>query len=434
MTEFLNSLYSVNSKGHLMFGGSDTIELAKEYGTPLYVMDEEFIRERMQLYKSELASRFGGLSLPYFASKAFSIKRIYEIAAEEGIGCDAVSSGELYTIISAGFPCDKVIFHGNNKTDFDIKYGVENHVGYFAADNREELDILDSTAAKSGIKQKIMLRLSPGIDPHTHKKIITGSVDSKFGTAISTGQAMEITKYALTKHNLQLCGFHCHIGSQILDSQPFVDASSNMLGFIAEVKRELGFETQILNLGGGYGVRYIPEHREINYRNILGDIEENINNKCADYNIRRPDIMLEPGRSVVADAGITLYTVGSVKEITGFLNYVSIDGGMPDNPRYALYSSPYTISIANRANDKADYKCTVAGRCCESGDLIAEGIYLQRCVRGDILAVHMTGAYNYSMSSNYNRIPRPPVVMLKNGKPYTALKRESFEDLIRCDL
>ena len=430
----LHSNLAINENGHLTICGYDTVQLAKEYGTPLYIMDEDMIRENCRIYKHALESNFGIGSMPLYASKAFSCKRVYEIAKEEGIGCDVVSGGELYTAFKAGFPMEKVYFHGNNKTDSDIKLALDCKVGYFVVDNKEELVELNNQAKKLNIKQKILLRITPGIDPHTHKAIITGNVDSKFGSAIETGQAMSIVKSALSQSNIELCGVHCHIGSQIFECDPFTDAAAIMIDFIRQIKDETGHEMKILNLGGGMGVRYIEEDPIIDYKENIRKISEKIKGYAEKHDVKLPIILMEPGRSLVAAAGITLYTVGSVKEIPGFKNYVSIDGGMPDNPRYALYQSLYTCIIANKATEKADYVCNVAGRCCESGDLIAENTKLAHPEKNDILAVLCTGAYNYSMASHYNRLPKPPVVMVSKNNKYIAVKRESFDDLIRNDL
>lgn len=424
---------SVNEKGHLTFAGYDTVELAEKYGTPLYLMDEDKIREHIRAYKTAMADCFPEGSMPEFASKAFSCKQIYRIMAEEGIDIDVVSPGEIYTAASAGFPMENSFFHGNNKTDADIRFAIENKVGCFVVDGEDELTALNRIAGEMGVKQNILLRITPGIDPHTHKKISTGSVDSKFGTAIETGQAMEIVKKALALENIKLCGFHCHVGSQIFESQPFTDASEIMLEFIAEVRDTLGYTAEILNLGGGLGVRYTEDDPEIDYGEKIKEVAEILNSQCDKLGLPVPKILMEPGRSLVADAGMTLYTVGSVKEITGYKNYVSIDGGMTDNPRYTLYESPYTVILASRANDEKDYTATVAGRCCESGDLIQEDIKMPKPCRGEILAVLTTGAYNYSMASNYNRVGRPPVVMLGSERDYVAVRRETFKDICALD-
>ena len=424
---------SVNEKGHLTFAGYDTVELAEKYGTPLYLMDEDKIREHVRAYKTAMAKYFPTGSMPEFAGKAFSCKQIYRIMAEEGIDIDVVSPGEIYTAAAAGFPMENSFFHGNNKTDADIRFAIENKVGCFVVDGEDELSALDRIAGEMGVKQNILLRITPGIDPHTHKKISTGSVDSKFGTAIETGQAMEIVKNALSLENIKLCGFHCHVGSQIFESQPFTDASEIMLEFIAEVRDSLGYTAETLNLGGGLGVRYTEDDPEIDYGEKIKEVAKILNSQCEKLGLPVPKILMEPGRSLVADAGMTLYTVGSVKEITGYKNYVSIDGGMTDNPRYTLYESPYTVILASRANDEKDYTATVAGRCCESGDLIQENVKMPKPARGEILAVLTTGAYNYSMASNYNRVGRPPVVMLNSERDYLAVRRETFKDICALD-
>ena len=431
----LHENLSINEKNHLCIANRDTVELAEKYSTPLMVIDEERIRRNAKIYKEAMRDYFGEDSYPLFASKALSCKYVYRIARAEGIGIDLVSSGELYTAISEGFDLSKAYFHGNNKTDFDIRYGIENGVGHFVVDNMNELDVIDEIAREKGIIQGIIIRLTPGIDPHTHASISTGKVDSKFGIAIETGQATEAVKYTLSKKNVRLDGFHCHIGSQIFDIKPFCDAAKLMISYIAELKRELNFDTNVLNLGGGFGVRYIESQPELDYREFIRLISEYINDVVEKSSIKKPIILMEPGRSMVADSCLTLYTVGGTKEITGFKNYASVDGGMPDNPRYALYQSDYTVCLASRMNDVADFECTIAGRCCESGDLLQENVKIPKPQRGEILSVLVTGAYNYSMASNYNRIPRPAVVAIdKNGNDFVVIKRESFEDLIKNDL
>ena len=425
---------SVNKKGHLIFAGFDTVELAEKYGTPLYLMDEEKIREKVRIYKSAMEKYLPAGSAPEFASKAFSAKQIYRIMAEEGISTDLVSAGEIYTASSAGFPMEKSFFHGNNKTDADIRFALEKGVGYFIADNEDELAALDRIAGENGKRQKLLLRVTPGIDPHTHKKISTGAVDSKFGIAIGTGQAQETVKYILTLKNIELCGFHCHVGSQVFESDPFADALGIMLRFAAEVRETLGYTAEIINLGGGFGVRYTESDPEIDYAEKIREVGEALDSECDKLGFPKPKIMMEPGRSIVADAGMTLYTVGSVKQIRGYKNYVSVDGGMTDNPRYALYESPYTVILASRADAEKDFTAAIAGRCCESGDLIQENVKLPKPRRGEILAVLTTGAYNYSMASNYNRLPRPAVVMLSKNGDYIAVRRETPEDIARLDI
>ena len=430
----IHNHFDINEKGHLTIGGADAVELAREYGTPTYVLDENVIRANCREYLCAATSCFGADALPLYASKALCFTGIYKLVAEEGLGVDCVSGGELYTARAAGFPAERIYFHGNNKTDRDIKDAMDMGVGRFVVDNLDELKAVSGEAQARGKKQPILLRITPGIDPHTHKAIVTGNVDSKFGSAIVTGQAMEIVKAAIEAKGVELIGLHCHIGSQIFDIEPFTDAANIMIRFIADIKRECGYEIKELNLGGGFGVRYTEQDREISYSAAIKDMAEIIKGYSEQNGIKMPRIILEPGRSLVAAAGATLYTVGSVKEIKGFRNYVSVDGGMPDNPRYALYQSQYTALVANKASEIADYKATLAGRCCESGDLLGENMSIQRPERGDILAVLVTGAYNYSMASNYNRLPRPPVIMIKDGKARVAVKRESYEDLVKNDV
>ena len=430
----LNTNITVNeADGHLHFAGYDTVKLADKYGTPLYLIDEEHIRKMCRIYVESMREAFDSYSMPLFASKSLSFKKIYNIIDSEGMGADVASIGELFTALQADFPAEKLMFHGNNKTDSDITFAIAHGVGCFVCDNREELSSIDRIAGKHGIKQRIMIRVTPGIDPHTHAKINTGRIDSKFGAAIETHQAEELTAYALSLKNIELRGFHCHIGSQIFDFTPFCDAARIMLKFIADIKDSLGYCARYLNLGGGMGVRYVSSDPEIDYRANILKIGEIVKDECKKLHITRPHIFMEPGRSIVAAAGMTLYTVGAIKEIEGFKNYVSIDGGMTDNPRYALYNSSYTVALANKMNEVENFTCTVAGRCCESGDLIQEDVAIPRPVRGDILAVATTGAYNYSMASNYNRIPRPPVVILNTKKDYVAVRRETLDDLVAYD-
>lgn len=426
--------YGINKNGHFTVCGADTVELAAKYGTPLYVLDEDNVRTQCRIYKSAMEKYFPSGSMPFFASKALSYVGIYRIIADEGLGTDLVSPGELYTAQKAGFPLQNTCFHGNNKTDNDIEYGVKSGVGYFVVDSTEELLALNGIALKLGKVQKILLRLSPGIDPHTFEAVKTGRVDSKFGSPIATGAAERIVKEALSLDGVKLCGYHCHIGSQIFEPEPFCDAAKIMIQFSLDMKEKYGFEAEIINLGGGFGVSYYEEQKDPDIEGNIREIADVINGFCAEKNIKVPVIFMEPGRSIVGAAGVTLYTVGSVKEIPGFRSYVSIDGGMPDNPRYALYASRYTALIANKADEPCTEEYTVAGRCCESGDLIGEGMRMQKAERGDILAVLVTGAYNYSMASHYNRIPKPPIVTVSGGKDTLAVKRESYEDLTKNEL
>lgn len=424
----------VNSAGHLTIGGMDTVELAKEYGTPLYVVDEDLVREHCRSFKNSIDKYYGGAGLACYASKAFCCKAMCKIMLEEGMGLDVVSEGELYTALKSGFPMDKVCFHGNNKTDGELKLALENNVGRIIVDNVFELNRLNALAEKEGRTAHIMFRIKPGIDAHTHNFIRTGQIDSKFGFALETGEAFEAVKEAIALPHIDLVGLHCHIGSQIFDIDPFVCAAEVMLHFIGKIKKELGFEVKELNLGGGFGIKYTEEDAPVAYDKYMEKVSEKVKEVCAEENIALPFILIEPGRSVIAPAGITLYTVGGIKHIPNIRTYVSVDGGMCDNPRYILYQSKYEAVIANRAADPRTETVTVAGKCCESGDLIGEGMPIQHVEVGDTMAVLATGAYNYSMSSNYNRIPKPAVVMVKDGKSRVVVRRETLDDIINCDL
>ena len=425
---------AVNGEGHLTVGGIDTVELAHEYGTPLYVMDEDLIREHCRSFKQSMDKYYGGKGLVCYASKAFCCKAMCRIMLEEGLGLDVVSEGELYTALSVGFPAEKLCFHGNTKTDHELSYALEQGVGRIIVDNIFELDRLNALAEKTGKTANIMYRIKPGIDAHTHNFIMTGQIDSKFGFALETGEAYEAVKKAISASHINLVGLHCHIGSQIFDIDPFVKAAEVMLTFIAKIKNELGFEVKELNLGGGFGIKYTEEDAPVAYEKYMEKVSAKVADVCAEQKLTQPFILIEPGRSIAAPAGITLYTVGGKKVIPNIRTYVSVDGGMGDNPRYALYQSKYDVEVANKADLPKSEVVTVAGKCCETGDLIGEGMSIQSVEPGDILAVLATGAYNYSMSSNYNRIPKPAVVMVSGGKSRVAVKRETLEDIVRNDL
>jgi len=424
---------TVGENGRLYFAGHDTTALAREYGTPLYLMDEARIRANMRRYREAFAGSFPAGSLPLYASKACCFKRMYELVREEGLGADVVSSGEIYTASQAGFPMDRAFFHSNNKTDADIAFAMERGVGFLVADNQEDLEAINEIAGRRGLRQKILLRLTPGIDPHTYEAVSTGKVDSKFGIAVETGQAFEAVRHALALANIDLRGFHCHVGSMVFGEDVYERASEIMLAFIGRVRRELGLETEYLDMGGGYGVRYREDDGFVDIPDAIARVGASMQAYCARCGIPLPKILMEPGRSIAADAGMTLYTVGTVKRIPGYKNYVSVDGGMTDNPRYALYGSRYTVCLASRPADTADFRCDVVGRCCESGDILQPNVLMPEPRRGEVLAVCTTGAYNYSMASNYNRIPRPPVVMLRADASYVAVARETFEQIAQND-
>lgn len=425
---------AVNEKGHLTIGGVSTVTLAKQYGTALYVLDEDKIRANCRLYTKSMQEWFGEGSMPLFAGKALCFKGMYRILQEENMGADVVSPGELYTALAAGFPPERLFFHGNNKTDEDIRYGVDSRIGFFIVDNEHELEVLSAYAAEQGVCQKVLLRVTPGIDPHTLEAINTGRIDCQFGRPIETGQAARFVEKALSLPNLSVCGFHSHIGSQIFEAQPFCDAVDILLQFAKDMREKHGFVAQIFNLGGGFGVRYVESDPVVDIPDNIRALSEHLTRGCEEMEYPKPHIYMEPGRSIVANAGLTLYTAGGVKEIEGYRSYVTVDGGMTDNPRYALYQANYTVLPASRMHEVADGTFTVAGRCCESGDLIQEDVKLPEPKRGDLIAVLTTGAYNFAMSSNYNRICRPAVVMVRGGEHFLAVRRQTFEDLVACDL
>lgn len=431
---FIAKNLAVNEKNHLTVGGIDTVELAQKYGTPLYVMDENLIRENCRLYKSSIDSYYNGNGLALYASKAFSSLAIYKIVNEEGLGVDVVSGGELYTALKSGFPAEKIYFHGNNKTKDELKMALDNNVGRIVVDNISELLLLNELALAADKTVDILFRIKPGIDAHTHSFVMTGQIDSKFGVALETGEAFDIIKTASELSGVNVVGIHCHIGSQIFDLKPFEQAADVMMNFIAEIKNKLKIELSELNLGGGFGIRYTESDTPVAYDKYMEAVSKVVKVSAEKHGVTLPKILMEPGRSIVASAGTTLYTVGSVKEIPNIRKYVAIDGGMADNPRYILYQSEYDFQLANKAGDPKTETVTVAGRCCESGDLLGENIRLQKAESGDILAVLATGAYNYSMASHYNRLPNPAVIMVKDGKDRVIIKRESYEDLVKNDL
>lgn len=430
----LTNSFSVNEKGHLTLGGADTVELAKEYGTPLYVFDENDIRNNCRQFKDAFSKYYGGNARVYYASKAFSCKEMYRIVKDEGICTDVVSGGELYTALAAGFPAEKIGFHGNNKTPDELKYALQNKVGRIIVDNMTELYLLNEIAKEMNTHQDILFRIKPGIDCHTHEYIQTGQIDCKFGFALENGEAYEAVKAVANMQNLSLAGIHCHIGSQIFETVPFIDAADIMVSFAKTISEELGVTVSEINFGGGFGIKYTLEDKPVSKDESIKILCGAVKAACQKYAFPHPTLCIEPGRSIVGASSLTLYTVGSIKEIKGIRSYVAVDGGMSDNPRYALYQAEYEAVVANKADKPRDFTATIAGKCCESGDLIQEHTQIQQVQQGDILAVLATGAYNYSMASNYNRIPRPAAVMVKDGNSRVIINRETYEDLVKKDV
>ncbi len=424
---------AINGKGHLEIGGCDTVELTKRYGTPLYVFDEEEIRRQCRRYLTGLSAGYGRAEVIY-AGKAFLVKAMCRIVEQEGLSLDVVSGGELYTALMAGFPPERIYFHGNNKSVDEIKLALASGVGRFMVDNLYELALLDRLAAEFGRTACCLLRVSPGIEAHTHSYMKTGQVDSKFGIGLSGGQALTAIKQALSCRNIRLTGVHCHIGSQIFDLEPFKAAIQVIMEFLAEVRRELGITLEELDLGGGLGIRYSEGDKSPSPEEYGAVIGNTVRTEALRLGLPLPKLLCEPGRSIVAQAGTTLYTIGAVKEIPGIRTYIAIDGGMGDNPRVALYQARYEAVVANKANQPLSQLVTVAGKYCESGDILIWDLPAPVVEPGDVLAVFSTGAYNYSMASNYNRVPRPAVVGVWRGESTLWVRRESYADLVRLDV
>lgn len=424
------------NSAQLTIGGVSALDLAEKFGTPLYVYDAEKILKIASAFVSSLKDNYGN-GLILYASKAFCCKGIYNLLSELEIGADVVSGGELFTAKKAGFDISKVVFHGNNKSYeelFDaVKYGVK----YVVVDSMSEIDILNDICYKFGRKQEILIRVNVGVEAHTHRYIQTAKIDSKFGFSIENGDAISVIKYANIKSNLIVSGLHSHIGSQIFEIKSFIVAVEKIAKFYKTVKDKLGLELRALNLGGGFGIRYVesePVFTEKSYYDEIKTICEKVVKEFSAKSLLKPFLMFEPGRAIVGEAGYTLYTVGTIKEITGIKTYVSVDGGMFDNPRVALYSAKYEFVYAADTAKAKDKIYSVAGKCCESGDILAENVSLPEVKPGDILAVRSTGAYHYSMASNYNRNLTPAVVFIRNGKSYLTVKRQDYKDLIRNDI
>ena len=422
--------------GSLSIGGISAKKLAEKYGTPLYVFNKGQIIETCNAFNNTL-ERYYGKGKIFYASKAFSCKEIYRIVKTCGLGADVVSSGELFTALSANFDAKDVCFHGNNKSYDDLMYAITNKIGYIVADADSEIDDIDEICEKTGIKQKVLLRINPGVEAHTHHYIKTATVDSKFGFSVFNGDADTMIEKLLTKKHLDFCGLHCHIGSQIFEKNSFLIAVEKITDFCVKIKEKYHKSISVLDLGGGFGIYYAegdPVFTYDEYAGYVKDICEKLNENLTCKKLEKPYLILEPGRSIVGEAGTTLYTTGRIKKISGVKNYLSVDGGMFDNPRFALYQAKYTAVAAERINDKPTEKYTIAGKCCESGDIIAENVDLPKMREGEILAILSTGAYNYSMASNYNRNAVPQVVMVENGNSYVCVKRQTLDDIVRNDI
>ncbi|SEL85965.1 diaminopimelate decarboxylase [Paenibacillus sp. cl141a] len=430
---FLHGTSKINDQGHLEIGGCDTSDLKAQYGTPLYIVDEQSVRNRCREYIE--AFKASGLKFQVaYASKAFCVMAMCRLADEEGMSLDVVSDGELYTALQAGFPADRIHFHGNNKTPEEIEMALDAEIGCFVVDNVIELHMLQAIAAEKNRKVNILLRVTPGVEAHTHEYISTGQTDSKFGFDIGNGSAYEAVKLAEAQANIQLMGIHSHIGSQIFEVEGFQMAVQRVAEFAASVKEGLGVVFKVVNLGGGFGIRYVDGDTPLQVSQYVKAITDAVKNHFAGLGSELPEIWVEPGRSIVGDAGTTLYTVGTSKDIPGVRKYVAVDGGMTDNPRPALYESKYEALLANRAKEEPEETVSIAGKCCESGDMLIWDLELPKVETGDLLAVSCTGAYNYSMASNYNRIRKPAVVFVKDGQSNLVVRRESLADIISNDV
>lgn len=424
---------NINENGHLTIGGVDTVNLAKEYGTPLFVYDLELIRQRARGF-IETFQKLGVKAEVAYASKAFSCIAIYQLANEENLSLDVVSGGELFTAIQSGFPSERIHFHGNNKSYAELTLAFDSNIGCIVVDNFYEIQLLKEISEAKKQTMRILLRVTPGVEAHTHDFITTGQADSKFGFDLNNGQADQAFNEVRDHEYLQLLGLHCHIGSQIFETDGFSLAAKKLIDKIGQWRDQNNFECTVLNLGGGFGIRYTEEDAPLEPQDYVEEMIKTVQSHVASLKLAMPEIWIEPGRSLVGDAGTSLYTVGSQKTVPNIREYIAVDGGMSDNIRPALYDAKYEAVIANKANEQKSSTYTVAGKLCESGDKLIIDAPLQQADAGDILAVFCTGAYGYSMASNYNRIPRPAVVFVESGQHQLAINRESYENIIQNDL
>ncbi|WP_088014556.1 diaminopimelate decarboxylase [Gottfriedia acidiceleris] len=429
---YLHGNSRINNEGHLEIGGCDTVDLAKNYGTPLYIYDEALIESKCREFHEALRETGMKYQVAY-ASKAFLCVEQARLIEREGLCLDVVSGGELFTAIQAGYPAEKIHFHGNNKTIEEIEEALNAKIGCFVVDNFFELEVLQALAEQRNEEVSILLRVTPGVEAHTHEYVMTGQEDSKFGFDIMSAQANEAVEVSLNSNNLKLLGIHSHIGSQIFEPDGFVHAINVLMSFLNGLKNDLGFTAEILNVGGGFGIRYTSEDEPLAVAKHIEKITTIIKQQCEELDYKLPELWLEPGRSIVGEAGTTLYTIGSTKTLPSIRKYVSVDGGMTDNIRPALYGSKYEAMLANRANDENKEVVSIAGKCCESGDMLIWDCNLPVVENSDLLAVSCTGAYGYSMANNYNRIRRPAVVFVKDGVSREVVRRETYEDLVRND-
>ncbi|MED4264549.1 diaminopimelate decarboxylase [Priestia megaterium] len=430
---FLHGTSRINKQGHLEIGGVDTVELASNFGTPLYVYDVALIRQRARGFK-ETFEKHGVKAQVAYASKAFSTIAMVQVVHEEGLSLDVVSGGELYTALAADFPKERIHFHGNNKSRAELEMAIKEDIGCIVVDNFYEIALLQEITEQYQKKMPVLLRLTPGIEAHTHDYILTGQEDSKFGFDLQNGQADEAVRLVQNSKGLELLGIHCHIGSQIFETTGFIMATQKLFAKMKEWKQRIEFVPQVLNLGGGFGIRYTEEDQPIPVSQYVEVIIEEVKKQSKQLEVEIPEIWIEPGRSLVGDAGTTLYSIGSRKHVPNVREYVAIDGGMNDNIRPALYQAKYEAVIANRMNDESDELVSIAGKCCESGDMLMWDVHLPKANPDDLLAMFCTGAYGYSMASHYNRLPKPAVVFVEDGEAQLVVKRETYEDIVKNDV
>ncbi|MEG0474204.1 MAG: diaminopimelate decarboxylase [Carnobacterium sp.] len=428
----LTGTMKINEKNHLEIGGVDSLDLVEKYGTPIYVYDTLYIKEKARAFKAAFENRGVAAQVAY-ASKAFSCLAIYQLMAKENMSLDVVSGGELYTAIKADYPSEKIHFHGNNKSDAEIIAGLDYRVGCFVVDNFHELNQLNKFTSIREQMMNVLIRVTPGVEAHTHDYISTGQNDSKFGFDLTNGQAEMAIELTRKMPFINVMGLHSHIGSQIFETEGFNLAIDKVLNKAKEWKKQFDFKLKVLNVGGGFGIRYTTEDEPLPIETYINTIIDEVEQVSKELGLEMPEIWIEPGRSLVGDAGITLYQTGSQKEIPDVRNYLAVDGGMSDNIRPALYNAKYTGVFANRVSDQTEKMYSIAGKCCESGDMLIWDLPLPEAQTQDILAVFSTGAYGYAMANNYNRIPRPPVVFVENGVDFLAIERENYADLMRLE-
>jgi len=423
----------VNNQGHLVIGGCDVVDLANEFGTPLYLFDEQTLRHKCREFKGEFCKYYPD-TLVIYASKAFLNKALALIFKEEGLGLDVVSGGELSIAHSVDFPLDKVYFHGNNKTPEELNLALDLGVGRIVVDNFYELELLNKLAKERGISQDILLRLTPGVDPHTHQYTTTGTIESKFGFPLATGQAEEAVNQALSASNLNLLGFHFHLGSPVSEVQPYELAIELILRFTQEMGKKFDLNLSEFDIGGGFAVPYTLDSKVPTIADYAGALTGKLNSLISGLGLSRPRLIIEPGRAIVGQAGVAIYKVGAIKEIPGVKKYVCVDGGMSDNIRPALYGAEYEALVANKALETERDMVTIAGKLCESGDILVKDINLAPAHSGDIMAIPVCGAYSIPLASNYNALPRPAIVMVKESRAHLIRRRETYQDLMNLDL